>query len=141
MVERSACDSTQKEIASGPVRAHMLPYGGKVGRIYCATSESAGSPLTRQRRGNSTGTLIGVPTEDTGKGTEGPAPGRTRRDRTMGAVQDTVAEEAFTLVGYRTGQTSEAELCEGEMAITPPPNPPPIWTDSSGRRSELSGRR
>ena len=69
------------------------------------------------------GAAIKVPTEDTGKGTEVMAPGRTRRDRTTRVAQDAVAEEAVTLVGDRTGIITETEVREGVMVTTPtPPN-------------------
>ena len=51
--------------------------------------------------------MIRYPTEDTGTGMERTATGRTRRDRTMGVVQDAVSEEVVTLVGYRTGLTAD----------------------------------
>ena len=50
---------------------------------------------------------IGDPTEDTGKGAGGAIPDRSRRDRTTGAAQYAVAEEAFMLVGGRTEITVE----------------------------------
>ena len=86
MVGRSACASTQREIELGPVRAHMRPCKGRVGRIYCATLGYVGLPLTRKRRGNSTGAVMRVPTEDTGKVTEVPPPGRIRRDIITGSA-------------------------------------------------------
>ena len=65
------------------------------------------------------GSAIRGPTEDTGKVTEGTAPGRTRRDRTTGAAQGVVSEEAVTLVGDRTGITAEAEVRKRTMLKTP----------------------
>ena len=62
---------------------------------------------------------IGDPTEDTGKGEGGTAPGINWRDRTTGAAQDAVAEEAVMLVGYRTGITAEAEVRREVMVTTP----------------------
>ena len=54
---------------------------------------------------------------------------RTRMDRTMGAAQDAVSEEAATLVGEdRTKTAAEAEVREGLVVTTPPP-PPPTNTD------------
>ena len=82
----------------------MRPCGDIVGKMCCATLGFEGSPLTLQRREILTGEAIGDPTEDTGTGTKGTATGRTRRDITMGEVQDAVLEEAVTLVGEdRTG--------------------------------------
>ena len=53
---------------------------------------------------------IGDPTEDTGKGARGGSvPGTTWRDRTKVAAQDAVAEEAVTLVEYRTGIIENVE--------------------------------
>ena len=65
---------------------------------------------------------IGDPTEDTGKVAGGTVPGITRRDRTTGAVQDAVAEEAVTLVGDKTGMKAELEAREGVMVKTPTPS-------------------
>ena len=48
------------------------------------------------------GRQSGDPTEDTGKVAGVTVTGRTRRNRTTGAAQDAVAEEAVTLVGVRT---------------------------------------
>ena len=86
------------------------------------------------------GEAIRDPTYYTGKVTDGPAPGRTQRDRTTGAAQDMAAEEGVPLVGYRTGRTAEAEVRKGIKIITPTP-PPPRHTEDVGRRSERSGRR
>ena len=94
--------------------------------------------MTCKRRGNSTGAVIGVPTEDTGKGTEGPAPVITKRYRTIGEAHDAVAEEAILLVRDRTVRTAKAEVLKGDMSITS--TPPPRHTEDAGRRSELSGR-
>ena len=44
----------------------------------------------------------------------------------MGAAQDAVAEEGILLARDRMGQTSEAEVREGGMEITPSP---PTKTD------------
>ena len=110
----------------------MRPCRGRVGRICCTTSIFAGSPLTIQRRENLTGTAIGDPTEDTGKGTEGTATVRNRKDRTTGAAQYAVAEEAVTLVGDRTGRTAEAEV-HGWVMLMPPPPPPPTRTERGCR--------
>ena len=98
----------------------MCPCKDRVGVIYCATSGSAGSTLTRQRRGNSIGAVIGDPTEETGKGTEGQTPVRTRRDSTTEAPQDAVAEEAVPLVGDRTNRGGRGALgVNGNRTNTP----------------------
>ena len=107
----------------------MRPCGYIVRRICCAILGSVGLPLTRQRRENLTGAAIGDPTEETGKGTGGTSPSRTRRDRTTVVAQDVVVEEAVTLVEDKMGQTAEADVCEGVMTITPTPPPPPTRTD------------
>ena len=59
------------------------------------------------------------------------AAGRTRTYRLTGAAQDTVPEEAVTLVGDSTGLTAEAKVREGAMVstLTPPPPSPPRRTD------------
>ena len=85
----------------------MRPCGERVRRWYCATPVSAGIPWTHQTIGNLMVGEIGDPTEDTGKGAGGAIPDRSRRDRTTGAAQYAVAEEAFMLVGGRTEITVE----------------------------------
>ena len=98
----------------------MSLYGQRVGIICCTSSGYAESPLTCQRRDILTRAAIGDTTEDTRKIMEGTAPGRTQKDRTTGAAQDAMVEEAVTLVGDRTGQTAEAEVCEEVTEITQP---------------------
>ena len=99
----------------------MHPCGERFGRMYFATLGYAGSPSTLKRRKNLIGTAIRYPTEDIRKGTEGTAPEITRRDRTMGALQDVVLEEVVPLVGYRTGLTAEAEVRKRVMVTRPTP--------------------
>ena len=99
----------------------MSPCGDRFRRICCATLGSAGSPLTCQGKENLTGASIGDPTEKNGKGTEGTAPVRNRSERAMGTAQDVVTEDAVTLVGASTRQTTEVNVREGILAITPTP--------------------
>ena len=117
----NACASTQREIVSSPAHDIMRLYRDIVGRMCCATLGSAGSPSNLQIRENLTGAAIRDPKEDTGKGTEGTAPGKNRRDRTTGAAHDSVTNKAVTLVGDRKGLTAEVEVYEGVMVTTPTP--------------------
>ena len=64
-------------------------------------------------------TEIGDPTEATGKGAGRAVPGRTKREITTEAAQDTVAEEEVTLVEDRTEITAEEEVRTGVMVTTP----------------------
>ena len=121
----------------------MHPCGYIVGEMCCTTLGSVVSPSNLQIIESFTGVVIGDPTEDTWTETEEMPTGITRGDRTTGAVQDAVLEEAVTLVGGdRTGPTVEVEVRKGVVVATPPPSPlPQIQKDNAGRQSELSGQR
>ena len=62
----------------------------------------------------------GDPMGDTGKGAGETVP-ETRRDRTTGTAQDSVAGVAVILVGDRTEITAGAYVSEGGIVTTPTP--------------------